>query len=177
MVHSHRTGPETARLLHRAMTADDAEAFLALNSDPDVMRYTGEPLLTSLDAAREALANYPDFDTVGYGRWACVLKETGQVIGFCGLKWLDDVGEVDVGYRLMPEFWGRGLASEACAASVAFGFDVIGLESIVGFVLPDNAASIRVLEKCGLRRDGELIEDGFRALRYVVDKPRSGAEA
>jgi RimJ/RimL family protein N-acetyltransferase len=55
------------------------------------MRFTGELLLPSLDAAREAIKNYPDFDTTGYGRWACVLKETNTVIGFCGLKYLHAV--------------------------------------------------------------------------------------
>ncbi len=72
---SYRTGPTTARLEHRALTADDAEAFFALNSHPEVMRFTGEPPLRSLQEARDAIASYPDFDRVGYGRWACALKD------------------------------------------------------------------------------------------------------
>ena len=122
---AHRIGPETNRIIHRAFTLDDAEAFHRLNGDPDVMRYTGEPPLTSLDDARRAITDYPDFDTVGYGRWACVLKETGNVIGFCGLKYLDDLNEVDVGFRFFPEHWGKGLATETCTASLTFGFDVL----------------------------------------------------
>ena len=61
-------GPETQRLEHRAFTVEDAEAFYALNGNAGVMRLTGEPVLRSVDAAREAIANYPDFDEVGYGR-------------------------------------------------------------------------------------------------------------
>jgi RimJ/RimL family protein N-acetyltransferase len=76
----YRTGPETARLRHRAFTVEDAEALFALNGNPEVMRYTGEPLLTFLDAARRAIEFYPDFETVGYGRWACVLKETQELL-------------------------------------------------------------------------------------------------
>ncbi|HPF37166.1 MAG TPA: GNAT family N-acetyltransferase [Phycisphaerae bacterium] len=167
---SYRTGPETTRLILRAMTIDDAAAFYALNSHPDVMRLTGEPPLASVEAAREAIATYPDFDTVGYGRWGCVLKETGAMIGFCGLKYLADLEEVDLGYRLLPEYWGRGLATEASLASVAFGFDTLKLTRIIGLVLPENIGSIRVLEKVGMREAGEVAYDGQRALRYVVER-------
>ncbi len=163
----YRTGPETERLEHRALTVDDAEAFFALNSDPDVMRFTGEPLLPSLDAAREAIASYPDFDSVGYGRWGCVLKETQAIIGFCGLKYLPDLDAVDVGYRFLPPYWGRGLATEACIASLDFGFDTLRLDEIIGLVLPGNGASIRVLEKAGMRSDGESVCHGMTVLRYV----------
>ena len=134
----YRTGPETDRLEHRALTLNDAEAFYALNSNVDVMKFTGEPMTQSVEEAREAIADYRDFDERGYGRWACVLKETQQVIGFCGLKYLTDLNEVDVGYRFLPEFWGKGLATEACAASIKFGFDTLGLEKIIGLVLPQH---------------------------------------
>jgi len=161
------TGPETNRLEHRAFTVADAEAFFALNSNPDVMEFTGEPLLPSLDAARQDIANYPDFEDLGYGRWACVLKETQTIIGFCGLKYLPDLDEVDVGYRFLPRYWGQGLATEACVASLAFGFTTLCLDQIIGLVVPGNAASIRVLEKAGMQSDGEFVYDGTPALRYV----------
>jgi ribosomal-protein-alanine N-acetyltransferase len=163
----YRTGPETVRLQFRAFMVDDAEAFFSLNSHPDVMRYTGEPLLRSLEAGRDAIANHKDFDEVGYGRWACVLRETQTIIGFCGLKYLPDLDVVDVGYRFLPEYWGRGLATEACAASLDFGFSTLHLDQIVGLVLPDNAASMRVLEKVGMLSDGEFVFDGMETLRYV----------
>lgn len=166
----HRIGPETARLRMRAMVVDDAEAFFALNSHPDVMRHTGEPPLTSVEQARAAIADYPDFDTVGYGRWCCVLKDTDRLIGFCGLKYLDDLEEVDVGYRLLPEYWGKGLATEACAATLTYGFDEVGLSRIIALVLPENPASIRVLEKVGMTREGPLEIDGLHALRYAITR-------
>ena len=152
----------------RAVEARDADAFFALNSHPDVMRFTGEPPLGWIDEARAAIENYPDFETVGFGRWACVLKATGSFIGFCGLKRLDALGVVDVGFRFLPEHWGKGLATEACKASIAFGFEVLGLERIVGLVLPQNAASIRVLEKCGLRREGTVGYEGHEAVLYAI---------
>lgn len=163
----YKTGPETPRLQHRAFTVSDSSAFYELNGNPEVMRFTGEPLLSSLDAARQAIANYQDFDEVGYGRWACVLKETQTIVGFCGLKYLPELDAVDVGYRFLPQHWGRGLASEACMASLDFGFKKLCLDQIIGLVLPDNAASIRVLEKSGMQPEGEFVYDGMRTLRYV----------
>lgn len=170
---SFRSGPETERVKHRAFTPDDAEAFFRLNSHPEIMRYTGEPLLESLEESRQALAAYPDFDTVGYGRWACVLKETDTIIGFCGLKFLPELNEVDVGFRFFPEYWGQGIATETCSACIAFGFETLNLERILGLVLPDNNASIRVLEKCGMTRSGEVMYDGECAQRYEILRPVS----
>ena len=166
----HRIGPITERLRHRAFKVDDAASFFALNGNRDVMRWTGERPIASIDEARAAIAAYPDFDTVGYGRWACELKKTRRIIGFCGLKYLPELDAVDVGYRFLPEFWGRGLATEACAASVRFGFETLGLPRILGIVLPDNTASIRVLQKVGMRMDGEIEYDGSRALQYSIER-------
>ncbi|MGF1468865.1 MAG: GNAT family N-acetyltransferase [Sandaracinaceae bacterium] len=172
----YRIGPETERLLLRAARVDDAEAMYALNTDPDVMRYTHEPMPASLGEMRARIASYPDFERHGFGRWLCVDKVSGRVIGFAGLKHLSDLGEVDLGYRLLPAYWGRGLATEAARACVEFGFRTLGLESIIGLVLPDNAASRRVLEKVGMRLEGRLRYDGVPCLRYrrARDTGRSG---
>lgn len=164
-------GPETPRLAHRAFQTGDADSLFALNSHPEVMRYTGEPPAESVEAVRDAIDNYPDFKAVGYGRWACVLKESQRIIGFCGLKHLDDLGETDIGFRFLPEYWGQGLATEAAAACLDFGFEEIGLDRIIGLVLPQNRASIRVLEKIGLQPDGKIELDGLSALRYVAAAP------
>ncbi len=154
--------------MHRAFTLDDCDVFYRLNSHPEVMRFTGEPPLQSIDEAQRAITSYPDFETVGYGRWACVLKDTGAVVGFCGLKYLPEIDEVDVGFRFFPEYWGQGIATETSRACIKFGFDVLKLDRILGLVLSENTASIRVLEKCGLIRNGEVEYDGETALRYEV---------
>jgi RimJ/RimL family protein N-acetyltransferase len=168
---TYRIGPETKRLEHRAFTVHDATALFALNGNPQVMRLTGEPLLPSVEAARQAIADYTDFDVVGYGRWACVLKETQTIIGFCGLKYLPDLDAVDVGYRFLPEYWNRGFATEACIASLDFGFKTLHLDEIIALVLPENVASIRVLEKAGMQPDGELLYDEMPVLRYLKRMP------
>src|SRR5262245_13196504 len=110
---------ETQRLLLREFDADDAEAFYPLGTDPQVTRFDPERL-HSVEHAREILLAHPvaDYHKHGYGRWACVLKETDQLIGFAGLKFVESLQEVDVGYRLMPAYWNRGLATEAARASL-----------------------------------------------------------
>ncbi len=152
------------------MVPDDAEVFFRLNSHPDVMRYTGEPCLTSIEEARRAISSYPDFDRVGYGRWGCFERKSGDLIGFCGLKYLQELDAVDVGFRFFPEYWGRGLGTEVCAASIAFGLDTLKLNSLIGLVLPENTASIRVLEKCGMHQNGEIEFDGDRALKFEISR-------
>jgi [ribosomal protein S5]-alanine N-acetyltransferase len=161
-------GPETARLIHREFVADDAAVAFRLRSETDVIRYTREIPIESIAAAREAIIAYPDFETTGFGRWACVLKSTGQVIGFCGLKYLPELDAVDIGYRLLPEFWGQGLATEACRATLAFGFETIKLNEIIGLVMPENKASIRVMEKVGMTPEGLIQYDGDDAIKYSM---------
>lgn len=169
----HRRGPKTDRIVHRAFEPADAEVFHRLKSHPEVMRYTGEPPSPSVDAAREAITNYPDFERHGYGRWACVLEATGEVIGFSGLKWLDELGAADLGYRFFPEYWGKGLATESGRACVRFAFDTLHLDRVLALVLPDNAASLRVLDKLGFRLEDTIEYEGHSGvLRYGL--ARSG---
>lgn len=168
---SHREGPETERLSMRALTESDAETFYRLNSNPEVMRYTSEPPVSSIAEAREAIATYPDWDTVGYGRWACVRKGDAEICGFCGLKYLEEIDEVDLGFRFFPDYWGKGLATEAGFACLQFGFEVIGLEYVIALVLPENRASIRVLEKVGMTCEGEFSCFGLTPLRFGIRRP------
>lgn len=155
------------------MTVEDAEAFFRLNSHPDVMRYTGEPPLASVEAAREAIASYRDWDDPGYGRWACVLRDEGTMIGFCGLKFLPELGETDIGYRLHPDYWGRGLATEAARATLRYGFETLDLEEIVALVLPGNAASVRVLQKLRMARGDDITYFGECVQRWVITRGAS----
>jgi RimJ/RimL family protein N-acetyltransferase len=108
---------ETERLVLREFDEGDVEAYYLLGSEPAVVRYIGSQL-TDRAEALESLRARPlaDYQKYGYGRWACVPKGGAEVIGFAGLKYLDDLGEVDLGYRLLPAYWGAGLATEAARA-------------------------------------------------------------
>jgi ribosomal-protein-alanine N-acetyltransferase len=163
---------ETERLLLREFDEGDVEPFYLMGSDPAVIRYTGDPGagLTSREHALEVMRSRPlaDYRKYGYGRWACVLKASGAVIGFAGLKYLEELREVDIGYRLLPAYWGQGLATEAGRAVLDYGRACLGLKRIVGFVDPANVASVRVLEKLGMTADGEVALGGMQCIRYVT---------
>ena len=171
---------ETDRLLLRQYVEEDAEAFFELNSDPKVLRFVPDKQLLNVEQARQILIDHPiaDYRKHGFGRGACILKSTGQQIGFAGLKYLEELDEVDVAYRLLPAFWGQGLATEAALASVRYGFSKLGLKRIIGLTMPENVASIRVLEKAGLHYTEEVSFWGHRFSKYALSstlaQPASG---
>ena len=155
-------GLETERLILREGVAGDAAAVFRYQSDSDVVRYTGEPAWETLEQTEQLLADYPDYERYGYGRWQVLEKELGeraQPIGFAGLKYLVGEGpggcdEVDLGFRFLPDRWGRGYATECGRALVDFGLRELGLTQIVAYAHPDNGGSLRVLEKLGFVPDG-----------------------
>ncbi len=163
---------ETDRLGMRPFHPDDAEPFLAMYNDPAVMRYlTAETAPSSVEEMRQRIVDYPDYKKHGFGRWSCILKETGKFIGFSGLKFLEKFhGEVDLGYRFFPEFWGKGLATESGLASIQYGFEVLNLKRIIGMAIPENKASVRVLEKCGMSFEGYADYDGTEAVLYAFER-------
>jgi len=161
---------QTERLILREFDEGDAAAFYVLGSDPAIIRFTGDPGLTSIEHAREVLRSHPlaDYQKYGFGRWACLHKETGAIIGFAGLKYLEDLKEVDIGYRLVPAHWGAGLATEAGRAVLDYGFRELHLEEIIGLADPANVASVRVLEKLGFSFDRMMEYGGSNVARYVT---------
>ena len=161
---------ETERLFLREYVEDDAEAFFKLNSDPEVLRFVPDKGLLNVEEARQILIDHPiaDYQKYGFGRGACILKSTGEQIGFAGLKYLEELGEVDVAFRLMRTHWGQGLATEAALASVRFGFAELGLNRIIGLVMPENVASVRVLEKTGLHYAETVTFWGSQFSKYVI---------
>jgi [ribosomal protein S5]-alanine N-acetyltransferase len=163
---------ETDRLCLWEFVEEDAQAFFELNSNPDVVRFTGDGPLTSVEEARKGLRERPinDYRTHGFGRWAVVHKQSDKIIGFAGLKYLDDLQEVDLGYRLLPEYWGQGLTTEASIACVQYGLTTLKLPRILGLVDPANVASVRVLEKSGLTFDTMIEYRSQQVAMYSVGR-------
>ncbi|MEY2519421.1 MAG: hypothetical protein QOF24_1180 [Verrucomicrobiota bacterium] len=162
---------ETDRLLVREYVEEDAEAFFTLNTDPEVLRFVPDKALLNVDQARQLLIDHPiaDYRKHGFGRGASILKATGEQIGFAGLKYLEELGEVDVAYRLLPAYWGQGLATETALASVRYGFADLGLKRIIGLVMSENIASVRVLEKTGLRYVATVSLRSQQFSKYILD--------
>lgn len=163
---------ETDRLLIREFTEGDVDAFYRLGSDPDVTRYTGDRLQSRAEAL-EVLRTRPlaDYRLHGFGRWACILKADGELIGFAGPKYLDDLREVDLGYRFLPRCWGQGLATEAARAVVIDAYSRLDLRRMIGLVDPANIASARVLEKVGGAFDRLIDYHGHPTARYLIAPP------
>jgi ribosomal-protein-alanine N-acetyltransferase len=148
----------TPRLQLRPFTVADAPAMFRLGADPAVMRYIGSAPMQSEAEALVYLQSHPlaDYQRTGLGRLAITLSQSSDIIGFCGLKWVDEISGFDLGYRLLPAFWRQGLAVEAALAVLADARrrsvrcpQGLLQEQIFGLVHPDNLGSIRVLEKLG----------------------------
>lgn len=149
---------DTGRLLLRRFVPDDLEIFYQLGSRPEIIRYAQSKPLASREAALEFMHAAPlsDYASVGYGRFACVWKATGAVIGFSGIKYVAEIADNELGYRFLPEFWGMGLATEAGQASIDFARADLGLTRLVALVHPDNVASAKVVTKLGFRIERQM---------------------
>lgn len=160
---------DTERLRLRPATLDDLDAWHAISRDAEAAWY-GEPQ-SSLEDSRTSLEKRIDHqDRHGFSLWAVELKDTGAVVGVAGLVHLQDGPEIEVGYRFLRNFWGSGYATEAARAALAFGFDELGLERIVAVTLPDNRASRRVMEKCGLTFVGVTVVYGRTHVKYAITR-------
>jgi [ribosomal protein S5]-alanine N-acetyltransferase len=157
---------ETERLSLREMTPGDAPFAFELNSDPEVVQYTGDGPFGSVEEARTFLENYSDYRRNGFGRWAVVLKATGEVIGWCGLKRDRETNEIDLGYRFLRRHWNKGYASEAAIACLEAGFGQFAMDRIVGRARKENSYSIRILEKVGMHHVEDFEEDGESWVLY-----------
>ena len=155
---------ETERLVLRWFREDDVHALYLLGSIPEIIRYAQSKPLASLEEARALLHAAPlhDYATYGYGRFACVWKETGAVIGFSGVKYVPEFADTELGYRFLPEYWGRGLATEAGQASIDFARSSVGLSRLIALVHPDNTASARVVTKLGFSIEKQVCYSGLK---------------
>lgn len=163
---------ETERLYLRTFTMDDAGLVYELNADPDVTRFTHDPM-ASLEKAREILERniLPQYALYNHGRWAVHLKNDMSFIGWCGLKYRPELDEIDLGYRFAKDFWGYGYATEAAFASIKYGFEKLNLPRIVARVEPQNTGSIKVLEKCGMQYMGLEKVDDYPVETYEILHP------
>ncbi|MGQ2982420.1 GNAT family N-acetyltransferase [Flavobacterium sp.] len=168
------------RLLFRELLASDDIKMFELDSSADVHRYLGNKPLQAIGESREVINGIrQQYLSNGIGRMAVIIKDTGEFIGWAGLKLEHDVNGhdkfYDVGYRLLPQYWGRGYATEAAVAFIDHGFRSLGFQKINACALTGNAASRKVLEKAGM----QLIEEftftgkyeGEKAVWYEIHNP------
>lgn len=164
---------ETRRLFLREMTPADAPALHAVLGDPETMRWylracTFEEVEQWI--ARQ-ISRYPS----GAGLLGLVLKESGGLIGDCGLVWqdVDSVREPEIGYHVLRTCWNRGLATEAARAVRDYAFSTLGCDHVISLIRPENAPSLRVAAKNGLTLDRVVFWRGYDHCVYRLEKEPS----
>ena len=162
---------ETERLLLRQFTEADAPLILKLNSDPEVIKYVHEPVLTSESAARDIILQVilPQYKN-NLGRWAMFTKSGDDFVGWCGLKSIKETGEIDLGYRIIQKAWGNGYATEAAKQTLKYGFNTLALKIITGKAQVENTVSIKVLQKIGMNFIRKEMENGYAIKIFTATK-------
>ncbi len=162
---------DTERLTIRRFTADDAAFVYALYNDPDFLRYIGDRGVHSIDDARAYIEAGPiaSYARHGFGLYVVEVKPGMQPVGVCGILKRDALDAPDLGFAFLPDHRGRGYASEAARAVLAFARETLGLTRILAITSPDNATSMAVLGKLGFVLD--RVDRGAPGATTGFDKP------
>lgn len=162
----------TPRLTLRPWEEGDAQGLFAILQQPGIFRYfpkTTPPPRPWIDKYIQHHARH--WQERGCGHWAVVTLGEGSLVGWTGLEYLPELEQVELAYLLSRDAQGKGLATDAAQAALKFGFDTCHLPEIIALVHPENTASIRVLEKCGLVFHDRQKLWGIELLRYHLQRP------
>ena len=159
---------ETDRLLLKNISAKDSEFILAMFSNDEVNRFLfdAEPL-KDIQEADELIDFYTQEEPRGHHRWVLVRKDDGVKVGTCGFHcWDKEAGCCDVGYDLLPDFWGQGYMLEAMRTIIEFVRSDMVLNYIDACIYIDNEKSVSLAEKCGFTFEGRMKDEVFRGEKY-----------
>ncbi len=159
-------------LIMKPLQYSDLETLATIWNDPEVTQFLPSRGATiSREATEKSLRNFIEhWEERNYGIWAIAENVSSSMIGYCGLRYLDELQEVEVLYGLAKEYWNRGITTQAAQAAIAYGFDVANLVRIIAMALPENRASIRVMEKAGLKYKKQIHIFNLDVLYYSIDK-------
>ena len=164
MLESH-----TERLLLTQFSCEDIDGFYQLNSEPDVLMYTGDKPFANKQEVAQFIANYDQYQQHGFGRWSLYLKHSHHYIGFCGLRKSDN-GEIDLGFRLLKDYWRQGYAYEAAYESLRLAFTKYNATEIIARAMQNNIASLATIKKLGFCFTNHFDENEVRWSRYALTK-------
>jgi RimJ/RimL family protein N-acetyltransferase len=164
---------QTARLILRPFAESDLDRIVDLMANEEFMKFSMGPM------TREQAARFLQ-KVIGWNRaglpsqFAMIDRETGRLIGYCGFlhQEVDGAKEIEIGYRLHPDFWNRGLATETAHAVRDHAFRDLQLERVISLIHPDNHASRRVTEKNGMTIEKRTTLRGFPAIVFSLMKKR-----
>lgn len=160
---------QSPRLYFCEFTKDDIQLLFDLNNNPNVIKYVHEPAPT-LENVTDILYNIilPQYKLYGHGRWAVHLKSNNEFIGWCGLKYVKEKDEIDLGYRFKENYWGKGFGYESAKATIEYGFNNLKLKRIIATALPENIASWKIMEKCGMKHIADVNDFGLIVKKYEI---------
>ena len=161
---------ETERLLLRGFVPGDANALAAVLGDAVAMEFY--PAALDRSAVKQWIAkNVERYRRHGHGLWAMLLKEPRELIGDCGctLQEVQGKNEIEVGYHVRRDLWGRGYATEAARACTDYAFQKLGARRVISMIRPENVRSIRVAEKNGMHREKIVFWRGYDHCIYALD--------
>lgn len=160
---------ETERLILREWIVNDAADLFRLNSNPNVLKYTGDNAFKNIQEAEQLILNYEQYSKYGLGRWIVERKSDQQFLGWCGLRFQEDKNETDIGFRFLEEYWNFGYAIESASAVIHYGQSVMNIKRIVARCKKENTSSAKVLEKIGMKLDSEIEFDGESGLKFILN--------
>ena len=160
----------------RKLTEEDVDNIFLLDSNPDVMKYVGVSPITEKEESAKMVDNILNqYKNNGTGRLAVIENESHQFIGWCGIKLLTDEvngfkNVYELGYRFLPEFWGKGYATESAIASLDFGFNQLNADKIYAYADVGNESSNHILLKLGFENKGTFLDKGDICNWYELEK-------
>lgn len=159
---------QTANLALRPLQAADAEVLYRIYQVDGVLQYFPSTTPPPLEKVERFVAGQEKhWAQYGYGNWGILPQGADEIIGWAGLQFLPETNETEVGYLLNRPFWGRGYATQAAQAALDFGFEHFNFAQVIGLTHPENIASQRVLEKCGLRFIERKVYWGLEMKRFA----------
>lgn len=162
---------ETEHTRLRPFNEIDIDSLFQIANQKDIFRYFPNPAPWTREKSEKFIqSQFEHWEKYGFGWWGVEPLDHPELIGWNGLQYLPDTDEIEVGYLLSQEFWGRGWTSEGTIASLRFGFEVVGIDSIIAIVHPDNIASRRVALKSGLFFVDRNNYFGMECFRYRIDQ-------
>lgn len=160
---------ETERLILRLMNERDVDEIFAMRSDSEIMRFIREPQSRAESVNWVKLVS-SRWENEKIGFYALIEKSSKEFAGWCGIWRLQETDEIEVGYAIGKKFWGRGLATEAAFVLLQYAFEELKPEKIVAVARPENVASLRVMEKLGMKYDYTGNFYGRELVHYSVTK-------
>lgn len=161
---------ETERLILRKLKKSDVDDIFKMRSDADLMRYIREPQTERRESFEWIRMISGRWDAEKLGFCGVIEKETGEFVGWCGLWRLKETNEIEVGYAIQKDYWGKGYATEAAQKFLEYGFEELELNRIVAVAYPENEASQNVMKRLGMNfvKVGRFYEK--QLVQYAITK-------